>query len=253
MAMNLRLGHIDSTFQPVFYALPLNKKSFEKTYESMIDEYNIGKDIGFQHKILQILLKRFSGGDEDGGRHGSANVDAGPDAPTEMMVSDASKHFNRPSLLRLQRDISTSSTSGTSGTSITSVKRQRDEVTTDREDSGRRAVQRVSVHPSLLVQLSKPLPPLPEKVTTNIGNMASQPTTSAPSQPPAAEVPPEDIGVFEEAGPVTGSVASEAVPAFTVPKPGLNKTTRKSGKGKGVVSSVLGADGSIRLEESRML
>ena len=62
----------------------------------------------------------------------------------------------------------------------------------------------------------------------------------------------EDIGVFDEPGPVPPRVHfEEQVPTFTVPKPSLK--AKKPAKGKGVVSSVLGADGSIRQEQSRML
>ena len=78
----------------------------------------------------------------------------------------------------------------------------------------------------------------------------------------------EDIGVFDDPGPVPGSISSQSsllsdtvaalpdsdqVPTFTVNKPSLKSARKPGGKGKGVVSSVLGADGSIRLEQSRML
>ena len=51
-----------------------------------------------------------------------------------------------------------------------------------------------------------------------------------------------DIGLFEEA---------ESRPAFSVPKPGLKPAKRA--KGRGVLSSVLGSDGSVTQEQSRML
>jgi hypothetical protein len=78
---------------------------------------------------------------------------------------------------------------------------------------------------------------------------------SATTEVPRVSGDVEDIGVFDD--PVSSALptadAAVAGPvSFSVPKPGL-KATKKPTKGKGVVSSVLGADGSIRLEQSRML
>jgi proliferating cell nuclear antigen PCNA len=43
MALNLRLGHIDSTFQPVFCVLPFDKRFIFLLYKSMQDKYDSDK------------------------------------------------------------------------------------------------------------------------------------------------------------------------------------------------------------------
>jgi hypothetical protein len=68
----------------------------------------------------------------------------------------------------------------------------------------------------------------------------------------------EDIGVFDDAGPLMSSVvsASAAGPApFSVAKPGLKSSAaRKStSRGKGVPSSVLAADGSVTQQQASLL
>jgi hypothetical protein len=40
---------------------------------------------------------------------------------------------------------------------------------------------------------------------------------------------------------------------FSVPKPGIKNVKRPPIRGKGVISAVLGADGSVTHEQSRML
>jgi hypothetical protein len=70
----------------------------------------------------------------------------------------------------------------------------------------------------------------------------------------------EDIGTFEASSPLPGRAvsASQAEPMstphlFQVPKPGIRTAKRPSGRGKGVLGALLGTDGSVRPEESRML
>ena len=69
---------------------------------------------------------------------------------------------------------------------------------------------------------------------------------------------------MEDAGPLMGSSASQpsveslevlsaAPPQFSVPKPGLKSAKRAPARGKGVVGTVLAADGSVTHEPSRML
>jgi hypothetical protein len=62
----------------------------------------------------------------------------------------------------------------------------------------------------------------------------------------------EDIGFFDDPGPLpSSSLSSEPLP-FNVVKPGL-KSSRKVSRGKGVPSSVLGADGSVTQQQASML
>jgi hypothetical protein len=59
----------------------------------------------------------------------------------------------------------------------------------------------------------------------------------------------EDIGVLEDAGPLLSFSSSTPI---HVAKPGL-KQKRPSGRGKGVPSSVLAADGSVTQQQASML
>ena len=66
----------------------------------------------------------------------------------------------------------------------------------------------------------------------------------------------EDIGVFDDPGPVSSSLSASSGPApFNVAKPGLKSSAaRKSAtRGRGVPSSVLAADGSITQQQASML
>jgi hypothetical protein len=102
----------------------------------------------------------------------------------------------------------------------------------------RQAVARFSVHPSLLAALREE----PKQ---------SQPPLSVPEAGPAEAIQPqapaEDSGVFEPAR----GLDAEEVPAFTVAKPSL-KAKKPARKGV-ITSSLLGVDGGVSQEQSRML
>lgn len=49
------------------------------------------------------------------------------------------------------------------------------------------------------------------------------------------------------------AMQSEALPSFTVAKPGIKAAKKATGRGKGVIGAVLGADGSVTHEQSHML
>lgn len=64
----------------------------------------------------------------------------------------------------------------------------------------------------------------------------------------------EDIGVFDDPGPLPSLSTSAAPAPFSVPKPGLKSAARKGvARGKGVPSSVLAADGSVTQQQASML
>lgn len=67
----------------------------------------------------------------------------------------------------------------------------------------------------------------------------------------------EDIGVFDDPGPVAPSmtVASAGPAPFNVAKPGLKSTVarRSASRGKGVPSSVLAADGTVTQQQASLL
>ena len=223
MAMNLRLGHIDSTFQPCFCRCPCNSESMSETLKNILDSYasEIKMGMTFKQLLDSKLKEKYSS-----------------DAKVSSEYSDTCSHT---SLLRLGHDIDLG-------------KRKREDTTVEAQTANlpqaHTSTHRIPVHRALLARPTRPYSD--GSVQLNLDK------SSAPS---GLE---EDIGVFDDAGPVgaggtsavdaVDSVGSNvSVPAFTVSKPGLKSAARKSGKGKGVVSSVLGADGSIRLEQSRML
>jgi hypothetical protein len=162
---------------------------------------------------------------------------------------------NNTPLLRLERDIDLGKRKRAGGEwemdGIIPGEPERDEQRDVKHHAPEsRASQWLPVHPSLLAHLTS------TSVKATIAQTTAQ--TTAPTITKSAETEQataqssaleEDIGVFDDPGPVPAFT----VPAFTVPKPSLKAPARKSGKGKGVVSSVLGADGSVRLEQSRML
>ena len=64
----------------------------------------------------------------------------------------------------------------------------------------------------------------------------------------------EDIGVFDDPGPLPSLSTSAAPTPFSVPKPSLKSSARKTAaRGKGVPSSVLAADGSVTQQQASML
>lgn len=77
--------------------------------------------------------------------------------------------------------------------------------------------------------------PLPEEPALGAQppGEAGEPLSSGSFQPPPLEARPD--------------------PVFSVPKPGLKSARRPTGKGRGVLGSVLAADGSVTQEQSRML
>ena len=63
----------------------------------------------------------------------------------------------------------------------------------------------------------------------------------------------EDIGVFDDPGPLPSLSTAAAPPPFSVPKPGLKSARKPAARGKGVLSSVLAADGSVTQQQASML
>ena len=67
----------------------------------------------------------------------------------------------------------------------------------------------------------------------------------------------EDIGMFEFGDSMMQPKQTKAdeciVPSFQVPKPGIRQQKKSSVKGRGVLGALLGSDGSVTHEQSRML
>ena len=161
------------------------------------------------------------------------------DSMAPMFVSNAGNIH--PSILNLEQDLDNHE-------HFTSSSSKRKIEMSEREESSK--VQRVPVHASLLAQLSSSNPHLSHPISHL--NQQSIPEKNVGASTSLSPVHEEDIGVFDS--PITTPAPApynEAVPTFTVAKPGLKSA--KKPRGKGVVSSVLGVDGSIRQEQSRML
>ena len=63
----------------------------------------------------------------------------------------------------------------------------------------------------------------------------------------------EDIGMFDDPGPLPSRSTASAPAPFTVPKPGLKSARKTASRGKGVPSSVLAADGTVTQQQASML
>jgi hypothetical protein len=119
----------------------------------------------------------------------------------------------------------------------------------------RQAVARFSVHPSLLAALRGEeravkhsiSVPLPEVRSVDAGSVEAGPVEAGPVEALQSQAPAEDSGVFEPAR----ALHAEEVPAFTVAKPALK--AKKPAKKGVITSSLLGVDGGVSQEQSRML
>jgi hypothetical protein len=252
MAQNLRLGHIDSTFQPVFCQFPSKDCFFDIVEEEGKKEYKKEKKGSYEEGYYALVKARCRD------MHADESSDAAKDARKAKsmstagakvkVVSDAGKQF-KTSLLRLGREALDTSTTSSATSSAKRSRIQLEDVGIN-NNSGK--ATRASVHPGLLQQL---------QASSSSSSLSALRVSFQNSSPLT-----EDIGVFDDPGPVSGGQSAEsgiaedisadlgqAVPTFTVPKPSLKSARKSSGRGKGVVSSVLGADGSIRLEQSSML
>ena len=146
---------------------------------------------------------------------------------TDFLVSDAGER--RPTSLRLESVF---------------AEPQHQEPQHQEPPRKRQAVARFSVHPSLLAALrgEVPVAAAPEAVENLEIVVEAGPKASAPLS--------EDSGVFEPAS-VGAFMDTTEVPTFTVAKPSL-KAKKPARKGV-ITSSLLGVDGGVSQEQSRML
>jgi hypothetical protein len=240
MAQNLRLGHIESTFQPDFCKFTKDDQLIEISGGSMKKKLaNVQSQIEYdgneakKYKNIQLMLnagkkledRRKRRAEAD--KHSTAGFGRG-----SLSTGTVSSVLQLPKAPQLS---STLQSHPEQEQAYPNKRRHLDSL-------------RSPVDPSLLARLSQPAAPSP-----------SLPLPESSQAEPSAFS--KDIGVFDDPGPVPSRVRFEEeqapssvevpVPSFTVPKPSLK--SKKPAKGKGVVSSVLGADGSIRQEQSRML
>ena len=211
MALNLRLGHIDSTFQPDFCLFSYPKKMLADHYKKLTDYWKdiVKIDTKTKERLAELMKNVVE-------NEGFESV-----LKTKSMDTNLGKRQRQNTTLHLEGLDSVEQ----SPVPAPIKKQQIDDL-------------RSPVHPSLLAGLSR--------------MAAAKQSIPPPESSVSVSAAEEDIGVFDDPGPVPSRVSfEEQVPTFTVPKPSLK--AKKSAKGKGVVSSVLGADGSIRQEQSRML
>ena len=217
LANNLRTGHMDVTFQPTFLAIPYRDPAVPVA--------------AAVHAAVGRNVFNFIGREAETGKRSWHNA------------------------LRLERgfevgDGANPVTDGALGTGI-GYDELRPQIGNDEDAKWRKRVRffgivedhEYSQVPSIIATEVQPPPPPAEHERFSFD---------------------EDIGVMEDAGPLMGSSASQppveslevlsaAPPQFSVPKPGLKSAKRAPARGKGVVGTVLAADGSVTQEPSRML
>jgi hypothetical protein len=215
MANNLRNGHIDVTFQPTFYAIPY-------------------RDVHSQH----------------GGALHVRTVGPGAGAPAELQPnvhnfigSSAGDKRNRQ--LRLEQ-----------GFADAPPPPQQESFT--RRVAGRSNGSTVPISVRLWDDEEEEAPPRPNPrpnprpIAAPAGGQRV-PTLPAIPESGADSGLAEDIGVFDDPGPLPSLSTAAAPPPFSVPKPGLKSARKPAARGKGVLSSVLAADGSVTQQQASML
>jgi hypothetical protein len=228
MALNLKIGHIDSTFQPVFIAFDMDRASKQKSGEIFLDDFLEGTIEWAQGnpESMQMLVDYgYAAALTTGGHEKRRGVKVvGGKLRATGMMSDAGER--RPTPLRLESVF---------------AEPQHQEPQHQEPPRKRQAVARFSVHPSLLAALrgEVPVAAAPEAVEIVV---EAGPKASAPLS--------EDSGVFEPAS-VGASMDTTEVPTITVAKPSL-KAKKPARKGV-ITSSLLGVDGGVSQEQSRML
>ena len=215
MALNLRLGHIDSTFQPVYCAYDIDKESCTNVQ-------------ALWRGILEAERRKWEKTSE--GIDAIRNTNSGMGG----IAADAGKRGGR---------------------SLVVLESVYEEAPQPEPPRKRQAVARFSVHPSLLAALRGEeravkhsiSVPLPEVRSVDAGSVEAGPVEAGPVEALQSQAPAEDSGVFEPAR----ALHAEEVPAFTVAKPALK--AKKPAKKGVITSSLLGVDGGVSQEQSRML
>ena len=231
MALNLKIGHIDSTFQPVFNVFFMDKASKREAIEDFVDDSIVAmiewakSDSSIMQKLIgNDFVERTTPGGYIAGLRRPKKIGG---ISTHFLVSDAGERH--PTALRLESVF---------------AEPQHQEPQHQEPPRKRQAVARFSVHPSLLAALrgEVPVAAAPEAVENLEIVVEAGPKASAPLS--------EDSGVFEPAS-VGASMDTTEVPTFTVAKPSL-KAKKPARKGV-ITSSLLGVDGGVSQEQSRML
>ena len=223
LANNLRTGHMDLTFQPTFLAVPFRDPAGAN---GAAMRARVGRN------VFNFVGKEASAG---GGKRTWNNA------------------------LRLERGFE-SLPNQVSGGALGSLSYDSLRPSLGADDGSNKRVRFVTMveYPEDYAEQAQQPNPISARV---------QP--SRPASAPGFSFE-EDIGTMEDAGPLLGSsrsgqapladrgtesasLDSDARPQFSVPKPGLKSAKRPAQRGKGVIGAVLGIDGSVTHEPSRML
>lgn len=251
LANNLRTGHMDVTFQPVFYAVPYRDFYNQDINAVLMPAANaaglgpappqqnvfnfIGSSAGDKRNRQQVQqLAHGYGSYESYGSYGSQPSQDSHGLGVQFQDDDSDgfprRVRNNGSTIRVNQN-----GSGSLGYNASSM-----------VDSGN----------ALNTQYSSSMNPY-SRSSTNLGASGGLGSSLSSIRESSDSGLTEDIGIFEDPGPVARSmsVASAGPAPFNVAKPGLKSSAaRKSAsRGKGVPSSVLAVDGSVTQQQASLL
>lgn len=221
MANNLRTGHMDATFQPTFYSAPY--RAIELQDGPALDTEQPAGQARNAFNLLGAEWQSSLRLERDFGKRPREDEEERPAARARLapMVPVTRAASAQAGMVPVQRQ------AGVPG--MIPVQRQA-------EVAGMVPVQRQAG--MIPVQRLAEMPPPTGMIQVN--RQAEHVQESGLT---------EDIGVLEEAGPLPPRPSL----LFSVAKPGLPKPARRPQKSRGILGSVLSADGSVSHEQSRML
>jgi hypothetical protein len=236
MANNLRTGHLDATFQPTFYTSPF--RHFGAQGGPPVDVEQPGRNV-FNHLGAEeagpwrsaLRLER----DFEGKPAGKRPREGRRDLVAVSMPSLAGRAPMVPIFQEGRLE------AGAASPGMVSVSMQGMGSVSMPGVASQGAVSASQGMVSVSMQgMSMQGLPLPGTAQQGMVSVA---------MPGASEAGlTEDIGVFEEA-----LTRQEGSHLFSVAKPGLPKAAKRPQKARGIMGSILSADGSVSREQSRML
>jgi len=236
MANNLRTAHIDVTFQPAFFAIPYRDHAHQNgaAVLSRVGPGGVPRNV---HNVIGESMER------------SANLKRGWNQMLSIEMA-------APQLISL--DSGNNGGLGASGESSSITARLSGIGSRDRFSK-----RHVAFMPPVLEEQAHA-----RSHRDATGDSRADAALSTPMQGSFRDTETQgstsreviDTGLLSTLRETASSTSQameiptpEAPAAFTISKPGIKSTKRPSGRGKGVIGAVLGADGSVTHEQSRML
>ena len=283
LANNLRTGHLDVTFQPTYYALPYRTVGDQVGARSSANVLNVlGESAGGAKREWRGTLRIERGFDAVDGGFGSgfglsSNADDNVTDSMTHMMTDASMGDNMTDNMfkRIragagapveERVFWGGLESNIADALAASAARGSEDAYHERREEPVPLVIASDFHGNGEGMGAS----MGSLMGSSMGSLMGSSFLSA-----ASSGLTEDIGVFEEAGPIAASIApimprlsaapfdpqaasggassQAAATPFVVPKPVLKSGKRPPARGKGVMGTVLSADGSVTHEASRIL